>query len=102
MRSHELLAAVFVAAMGCASTSRATFVVEDVPVAPAETVVYKPGYVWVDGHWVHQRSGWAWTAGHHERDRPDHIWVQGHWARQGRAHVWVAGGWRARGHIVVR
>lgn len=79
------------------------YVVDSAPPAPRhETVVFKPGHVWVDGHWTRSGRDWRWRDGYHERERSNQVYVRGRWERQGRNHVWVDGGWRARGRVTVR
>lgn len=64
------------------------------PPPPRYTYVdYRPGYVWIDGHWAwHGR--WVWSEGYWVPERRGHYYVQGHWARRGGRHVWVDGSWR--------
>jgi WXXGXW repeat (2 copies) len=86
---------------GCYATE--AYVVEDAPPpARREVVVYRPGYVWVHGHWTRPGRHWVWRSGYYERERPDAVYVEGRWERRGRGHVWVDGGWRARGRVIVR
>jgi hypothetical protein len=87
---------------GCYATGSA-YVVEEAPPPPRhEVVVYRPGYIWVRGHWTRPGGRWAWRSGYYERARANAVYVDGRWERRGRGHVWVDGGWRARGRVVVR
>jgi len=70
------------------------YVVEEAPPAPREeVVVYRPGHVWVHGHWHHDNGHYVWRGGYYERERPGYIFVEGRWERRGHKHVWVEGGW---------
>jgi hypothetical protein len=77
----------------------------DEPPAPREEyVVYRPGYVWVQGNWTRDRynNGWRWQNGYYVRERAGYVYDNGRWERRGRQHVWVQGQWRPRGSVVVR
>jgi hypothetical protein len=67
-----------------------------------EHVLYRPGYLWVQGHYVRAGNAWVWQGGRYERERPSYVFVQGRWERQGNTYVWVQGGWRPRGRVVVQ
>lgn len=68
--------------------------VYDAPPAPrVETVAARPGFVWVNGHWIWQDGRWQWLAGHWERERAGYVWTAGHWERQGNGWHWIAGSW---------
>lgn len=56
-------------------------------------VVYRPGYVYVEGrqHWDGNR--YVWRDGYYERERPGYVYRPGRWTRSGRGHVWVEGRW---------
>ena len=89
---------------GC--TGETTVMVRDESPPPHryERVQYRPGYVFIQGHW--QRRGgrhWMWTPGRYERERPGYVYVEGRWRDDGRRHVWVDGQWR-RSHtgVVIR
>lgn len=98
---RKLLPLVLVGIAGCAG--RTTYVIDNGPPAPrSEVVIYRPGHVWVQGHWVQSRRGWVWQDGHYERERPDMVYVGGRWERRGHRFVYVNGGWRPRGHVVIR
>ena len=72
--------------------------VEEEPPPPRRVVVeVRPGFVWVEGHWVRRGRNWHWHDGHYERVRANQVWVQGRWERRGNRHVWVEGHWQ-RGH----
>lgn len=106
MSSRKLLSAILAAGAalsvapvlsGC--TARAAYVVEteNVPPPPRhERVVYRPGFVWVEGHWVRTGNDWRWQSGFYERERPTMVYVRGRWEQRGRHYVWVDGGWRPR------
>jgi hypothetical protein len=59
-----------------------------------EAVTYRPGFVWVHGHWDRSNRRWAWRDGYYARERPDYVYVEGRWVRNGGRHVWVDGTWR--------
>ena len=85
---------------GCAGEA---YVVESGPPAPRyETVVYRPGHVWVQGHWVREGRNWYWRDGYYVRERPNYVYVQPRWERRGRGYVYVRGDWRPRGRVYVR
>lgn len=87
---------------GCFAAEGA-YVVEAGPPAPRrEVVVYRPGHVWVHGHWTRPGRSWVWREGYYVRERPNQIYVDGRWERRGRGYVWIDGGWRARGRVVIR
>jgi hypothetical protein len=77
-------------------------VTESVPAARVEAAVYRPGYIWVNGHWARDHGRWRWNDGRYERERPGHVYIEGRWQRNGDGHVWVEGGWRRRDNVVVR
>ena len=85
-----------------ACAGEAAYVVEGPPVPREEVVVYRPGFLWIHGHWTRPGNSWVWRGGYYERERPGMTYVEGRWERRGRGHVWVDGGWRARGRVVVR
>jgi hypothetical protein len=96
-------AAFTVPAMTGCYASESAYVVEDVPPPPRqEVVVYRPGFVWVHGHWTHPGRHWVWRSGYYDRVRSNAVYVEGRWERRGRGHVWIDGGWRARGTVVIR
>lgn len=106
-RLHKFLApalalgaALAVAPMtGCAGEA---YVVDTAPPPPrAETVSYRPGYVWVNGY--HERVGrhWRWRDGYYVRERPGYVYVQPRWERRGRGYVYVRGEWRPRDNRVI-
>ena len=109
MRSRKLLVwtlaavAALSAVPTLASCTAEVYYVETSPPPPREEVaVYRPGFVWVNGHWVRSGSTWRWRPGHYERERPDQVYVEGRWERRGPSWVWVEGGWRGRTSITVR
>lgn len=100
-RLNKLLAGVLVAGLaGCAGEA---YVVESSPPpARSEVAVYRPGHIWVEGHWVHRGSRWAWTDGHYIRERPNYVYSQPRWERRGNRYVYFEGQWRPRGSVTVR
>ncbi len=92
-----IAAGTALAVPGCAGETT-YYVVEISPPAPRREVVeYRPGYVWVQGHWVQSGSRWVWRSGYYVRERPGMVFVHGHYARARNGQVyWVAGGWRTR------
>jgi hypothetical protein len=91
-----------VANLGCQAHARG-YVIEDVPPPREEVVIYRPGYIWVQGHWtLAPGRRWVWRGGYYDRERANHLYTQGHWQRQGSKYVWVEGGWRPRARVVVR
>jgi hypothetical protein len=74
------------------------YVEEDAPPAPREEVVVsRPGYVWIHGHWHHDRGHYVWRGGYYERERPGYSYVEGRWEKHGKKHVYVEGRWEHRG-----
>jgi len=71
-------------------------------VAPPRAVVVerRPGYVFVQGHWVREGGRWVWFEGHWELERRGYVWFPGHWERRGNRHFWIEGEWRASGPVV--
>jgi len=92
---------IAVVAAGCTASGSA-YVVETVPTPRHEVEVYRPGFVWIGGHWAHVGSRWTWRDGYYERDRANHIYVQGRWERRGPRYVWAEGGWQSRARVSVR
>jgi hypothetical protein len=78
---------------GCYAESSG-YVVEDAPpAAREEVVVYRPGYVWVHGHWHHDGHHYLWRGGYYEHARPGYVYVEGRHVKHGKRYVWVEGGW---------
>lgn len=68
--------------------------VEEAPPPPRqERIIYRPGFVWIEGRWAYRGGRYVWIDGRYERERRGHRWVQGHWERRGRRHVWIDGHW---------
>jgi hypothetical protein len=86
-------------AVGCAG--EAYVVTEAPPAARVESVSYRPGYVWVSGHYVRDGRHWRWNNGYYIRDRPNYVYTQPRWERRGRGYVYVEGSWRPRGRVYV-
>jgi hypothetical protein len=81
----------------CYVQTRAAVVVDAPPPRVRRVQVEpRPGYLWVDGHWISRGGRWVWRDGHWVRSRPDHAYVQGRWIkRSGRWH-WVEPRWERR------
>ena len=67
-----------VAAPGCAVRGRSALYVSDrTPPAPRYIdAPYRPGYVYIQGHWENYDSGWTWREGRWDRHpgrRPRHV-----------------------------
>ena len=91
----------------CAGSGRATIVAtsyEEPPPAPrAEYVSYRPGYVWVQGHWMRDYNGrYRWQSGYFVRERPGYVYAPGRWERRGRQYHWVDGGWQTQSSVSIR
>ena len=101
-RLSKLLAAPLLALVA-SCVSEGAYVVETAPPAPRyEAVHYRPGYVWVTGHWVRDGRHWHWREGYYIRERPNYVYIQPRWERRGRGYVFVHGEWRPRGRVYVR
>lgn len=83
---------------GCTSHAH---VIDQPPPPRHERVAYRPGYIWVHGHWARTGRTWAWRDGHHERARHGFVYIDGRWQETARGPVWIEGGWRRRGNAVV-
>jgi len=101
-----LVAGVTAAAVpACTTTGRAgVYYAYDEPPPPREeTVVYRPGFVWVHGSWSRDYNNrWAWRNGYYVRERPGYVYESGRWERDGNRYRWHDGTWRARGGVVIR
>lgn len=54
-----------------------------------------PGFVWIDGFWLHEYNRYSWVPGHWERTpRGKKHWKSGRWRRHDRGWYWVPGYWR--------
>lgn len=99
----SLRSLLLVAALSGCYGGGAYIVETPAPPSPrAEVVVYRPGFIWVGGHWARRGSHWRWSEGHYVRERPNHVYVQGRWERRGRNYVWIDGRWHARGRVTIR
>lgn len=79
------------------------YIVADSPPAPrVEVATYRPGFVWVGGHWNRNHGRWHWNDGSYVSERPGFVYIEGRWQRNGSGHVWVQGGWRSRDGVVIR
>ncbi|HVT90239.1 MAG TPA: hypothetical protein VHD56_15410 [Tepidisphaeraceae bacterium] len=64
------------------------------PVYEAEPAP-RPGYVWIQGHYIHENRRYVWTPGRFERlPRPDARWEAGRWDHVRGGYVWIDGHWR--------
>jgi hypothetical protein len=70
---------------------------EPPPPPPRRVVVYRPGYVYIEGRYAWNGNRYLWRDGYYERERSGHVYRPGRWQRQGRGHVWVEGRWEAGG-----
>ena len=97
----KLLAPVL--ALGIAACAGEAYVVETAPPPPrSEVTVYRPGHVYVQGHWVRRGSSWHWNNGYYVRERPNYVYVQPRWERRGNRYVYFQGEWRPRGRVYGR
>ena len=97
----KLLVPLFLAA-GCLGQGSA-YIVQDSPPSPREEVVtYRPGSVWVHGHWRRDHGRWNWDNGFYEREHPGSIYIEGRWQKSGNGHIWIDGGWRRHDGVVIR
>jgi hypothetical protein len=97
-------ATALVGSAGCYATTSgyySTSYAYIVPPPRAENFVYRPGYVWVRGHWDRDGGAWRWRPGYYEPTRAGYIWVDGHWTAQSGRWVWIRGGWYTRGGVAV-
>lgn len=106
MKLHKWLSAIILATaapmVGCFGTTE-SYVAYEAPPPPREEVVsYRPGFVYIHGHWGREGDRWGWRSGYYERMRPGYVYSEGRWERRGGRHVWLDGGWRARAGVVVR
>lgn len=78
------------------------YVVASSPPPPYyERYAYRPGYVWVHGHWLRDRGDWRWRRGYYVRERPGYVYRQPRWERRGGGYVYVRGEWRPRSRVQV-
>jgi hypothetical protein len=78
------------------------YIVAETPPAPRHVVVdVRPGFVWIEGHWVRSAGNWSWIDGYWVAERPGYLYVQGTWVRDGSRWRWRAGEWRARAVVNV-
>src|SRR5690606_17026769 len=69
---------------GCVVRARGAVVVDTPPPPPRRVHVdARPGFVWVEGYWVHSGGQWVWRDGYWERERPGYVYVQGRWTKRG-------------------
>jgi hypothetical protein len=92
--------AAFAACNGDYYTS-STFAYTQPPPPRDELVSYRPGYVYVHGHWLREPGGWRFEPGYYMPEKPGLMWVDGHWAQQNGQYVWIDGGWYRRGATTI-
>lgn len=63
------------------------------PIARAETVVIREGWLWSRGHYYWNTASWAWIPGHYVRIIPNRVWLHPHYIVRGRRWVFVRGHW---------
>lgn len=99
----SLLVAGAAVLAGCAGSGAIVVREDSPPPHHYERVEYRPGYVFVQGHWE-RRGGrqWTWAPGRYERERPGYVYIEGRWRNHGRRHVWVDGQWRRNGVVMRR
>ena len=96
------LACALLLAGGCYATTDSYVAYDEPPPVREETVIYRPGYTYIHGHWLSDGHHWRWHSGYYERDRPGYVYVEGRWERHGNRHVYINGGWRSGGAVVIR
>lgn len=79
-------------ASGCVIRARARPTYAPPP-PRAVHVEYRPGYVWIDGHWAWRYGDWHWEPGYWVRERPGYYYSSGYWDNRGGSYVWVRGSW---------
>jgi hypothetical protein len=84
---------------GCAGQAAIVVREDEPPPVRYERVEYRPGYVYIQGHWERRSRGWAWRPGWYERERPGYVYIEGRWRNDGSRHVWVTGQWRRSGVV---
>ena len=109
-RSRHLLVALGLvigsglAASGCVvrgsgsahvGVSTTPVVYQEPPAPQVESVIQRPGYVWVKGRWDWRGNQWVWIGGHWERERRGYQWAEGRWERRGNSWHWIEGTWAA-------
>src|SRR5690349_1412848 len=57
---------------------------EPPPPPPRRTVVFRPGYIWIEGRYHYNGGRYVWHDGYYERERSGHVYRPGRWQRQGR------------------
>jgi len=72
------------------------------PAERAERAEYRPGYIYVQGHWQRDRQRWAWMPGYYERARPGYVYIEGRWSNDRDGHHWIDGEWRRREGVSIR
>jgi len=63
------------------------------PPPVAETVVVRPGFVWIPGYQDWNGSAYVWAPGRWEQERPRERWHPGQWEQHGNHWRWHRGGW---------
>lgn len=101
-RAFVTAAAVFglaYAVPGCTTHGRGVVYVTDAQPPPPRYIQapYRPGHVYIQGHWEHRDRGWAWRDGYYSRERPGHVYIQGRWHSDSGRWRWSDGRWDRRG-----
>jgi YXWGXW repeat-containing protein len=58
-----------------------------------ETILSRPGHVWVAGSWEWRNGQWEWLPGRLEIERAGQRWREARWENRGGRWELVAGGW---------
>lgn len=58
-----------------------------------ETIVVRPGQIFVKGHWEWDNGEYVWEPGHYETQRQAKQWREPHWEQRGNEWVFVEGAW---------
>ena len=82
MKRLLLLLALPVLLSACYARGGYVAVATAPPPPRAVVVDPRPGYIWVDGHWVWNGATWGWNDGYWEADRPGYVWIGGNWVVQ--------------------
>jgi hypothetical protein len=101
---------VFALAVAAGCTGSAGVLIRDdirdgaPPPARVEQAEYRPGYVYIQGHWQRDQRRWNWLPGYYERERPGFVYIEGSWRNDpgGAGHQWVDGQWQRREGVVIR
>ena len=71
-------------AVAAAATAAAVAIISSTAPPPPryETVVARPGHVWVRGHWELRYGRWVWVRGYYATYRAGYTYRPGRWVRQ--------------------